>query len=81
MRSVVYRRPTYLQGRGLEITSHAIEYLVDSSLHDSLAMGPDVEALQILKKANLDIFSECRETTSIRQMFRNQSRLIFSLFT
>jgi hypothetical protein len=54
------RRPTYQQGRGLEIIGHAIEYLVDMALFDPQC-ACDAEALSILTGASIEIFSECSE--------------------
>jgi len=66
MRRVIRRRPTYCQGRALEILGHAIEYLVDSRIYDSSPFGVDKEAVKILTRVNLDIFEECQEVIPLR---------------
>lgn len=50
-----------MQGRGLEITGHAIEYLIDSYVTRSGGDRADREAAQILMSLNIAIYQECPE--------------------
>jgi len=61
--SPVTRRPTFEQGRALEILGHAIEYLVDSRLNliDEPATRADSEATQLLMLRSRQVFTECTE--------------------
>jgi hypothetical protein len=63
-RLVHRRRPTFQQGRALEIVGHAIEYLVDMALFDPQC-ACETEALSILTTASLEIFAECSEVVPI----------------
>ncbi|WP_213805774.1 hypothetical protein [Granulicella sp. dw_53] len=63
------RRPTPQQGRALELLGHAIEYLMDSYVIVVSANGSkdDREAIQLLMRLNMDVFSECEESVSFIQ--------------
>ena len=86
-KSAVLRRPSYLQGRGLEITGHAIEYLIDSYV--TRISGPggrdDQEAAQILMRLNLSIYEECPEvipfTKKVRSHMHNAFLPVVSVFS
>jgi hypothetical protein len=74
----IRRRPTETQGRGLEILGHAIEYLIDSYVIHRSANGgrDDMEAAQILMRANMAIFEECEEIVPLMQrLWRRFTRL------
>jgi hypothetical protein len=66
-RSVLRRRPSPHQGRGLEVLGHAIEYLIDSrtALISEPATKADAEALDILMRLSRCIFFECKEIVPI----------------
>jgi hypothetical protein len=68
----VLRRPTFAQGRGLEILGHAIEYLVDSRMYliDEPHTAADTEATRILMSLSRQIFQECAEVVSSTQRLR-----------
>jgi hypothetical protein len=55
------RRATQLQGRGLEILGHAVEYLVDSRMFliDEPSTPADAEAVQLLMLLSRQLFAEC----------------------
>lgn len=58
----IRRRPTPQSGRALEVLGHAIEYLADEYAVDSRSKGPlgnldpRIEAIQLLKKLNRQIY-------------------------
>lgn len=62
-KAISRQKPTPTQGRGLEILGHAIEYLLDTYVvfPSGKPSDDDLEAAQILIRANLSVFSECRE--------------------
>lgn len=62
-----------MQGRGLEITGHAIEYLIDSYVTRESGPGGrfDQEAAQLLMRCNLAIYEECEEIIPLTQKLRN----------
>ncbi len=61
----IRRRPTPQSGRALEILGHAIEYLADEYAVDPCSKGPlgnldpRIEAIQLLKKLNRQIYLAC----------------------
>ena len=58
----IRRQPTRESGRALEVLGHAIEYLADEYAVDSRSKGPlgnadpRIEAIQLLKKINRQIY-------------------------
>ena|SRR5580698_5571648 len=66
------RRPSFQQGRALEILGHAIEYLMDSYLTTASPTSDraDHEAIQMLERLNLEIFHECPEVIPYHQRLR-----------
>jgi hypothetical protein len=60
------RRPTATQGRAIEILGHAIEYLVDSRLAsaDEFCSPAAQEAIQLLSRANREVYLAAPEMTS-----------------
>ncbi len=64
------RRISPEAGRALEILGHAIEYLADEYAYraESLSMhdGP-VEAMQLLMRANRQIYFDCPEVPSLAE--------------
>lgn len=76
---VVRRKPSYEQGRALEILGHAIEYLLDSYvLTQSSDRNPgDHEAAQILMGLSRAIFLECPQIIPLTTRLR---RLLHTLF-
>lgn len=73
--AAVRRRPTMEQGRGLEMLSRAVEYLVDSCMMQGAQpevrlSRPDSEAVRILMRLNREVFSECKEVVPIGQRLR-----------
>ena len=65
----VRRKPSPQQGRSLEILGHAIEYLMDSYVITASPNGgrADQEAIHMLSRLNLDVFSECPEIVPYHQ--------------
>jgi hypothetical protein len=63
--AAIRRRPTPESGRALEILGHAIEYLADEYAVDPSSKGPlgnldpRIEAIQLLKKLNRQIYLAC----------------------
>ena len=63
----IRRQPTPETGRALELLGHAIEYLADEYAVDDRSKGPlgnadpRIEAIQILKKFNRQIYLSCAE--------------------
>jgi hypothetical protein len=61
----IRRRPTPQSGRALEVLGHAIEYLADEYAVDPSSKGPlgnldpRIEAIQLLKKFNRQIYLSC----------------------
>lgn len=61
----IRRRPTPQSGRALEVLGHAIEYLADEYAVDPGSKGPlgnrdpRIEAIQLLKKLNRQIYLSC----------------------
>ncbi len=71
----VTRRPTPQQGRALLTLSRALEYLVDSyvvndSQEPMQLSGPELEAVQILMRANRAVFAECAVVVPLRRRLR-----------
>jgi hypothetical protein len=67
----VTRRPSFEQGRALEVLGHAIEYLVDSRMYPVHAptTRADSEATQLLMLQSRQIFTECAEVVpAIRRL-------------
>lgn len=69
--SVIRRKPSLRQGQALECLGHAIEYLIDSSMHDTSAReGRErMQAAQLLMKKSVAVFKECPEIVSLGQRF------------
>jgi len=72
----VVRRPSQQQGRALELLGHAIEYLIDSELGGPFGEGlskpsPTLEAVQILIRANREIFAACPVRLTLTQKIRH----------
>jgi hypothetical protein len=67
------RRANQLQGRGLEILGHAVEYLVDSRMFmvDQPSTRADAEAVQILMLLSRQVFAECAEVTPPTRRLRS----------
>jgi hypothetical protein len=63
----IRRRPTPQSGRALEVLGHAIEYLADEYAVDPGSKGPlgnldpRIEAIQLLKRLNRQIYLSCAE--------------------
>jgi hypothetical protein len=72
-RKIIVRRPTFHQGRALEILGHAIEYLADSALYDP-HRSFDGAAMNILRAASRDVFAECPEKITLSQHVWNKAR-------
>ena len=74
--TVVWRRPTQVQGRALEILGHAIEYLVDSRLAGFVdsgldsALGEEAAAVRLLSEASWAIFGTCPEVEPVGERIR-----------
>ena len=66
------RRPTFEQGRGLEILGHALEYLIDSRMYliDEPHTAADNEATKILMSLSRQIFHECADVIPPVQRLR-----------
>ena len=72
----VVRRPSHQQGRALELLGHAIEYLIDSELGGPFGDGlsqpsPTLEAVQIMVRANREIFAACPIRLTLSQKIRH----------
>ena len=73
----VRRQLTPAEGRALEILGHAIEYLADEYCADSEARGrfggadPRVQAIQMLKALNRDIYYSAAEVQPAIERIRN----------
>lgn len=75
------RRPNYRQGRGLEITGHAIEYLIDSYVaREAANSGHDAQAAQILMGLNMAIYLECAEIIPLSQRLKERLRTYVTRF-
>jgi hypothetical protein len=67
VRSNRRRRITPQAGHALEILAHAIEYLTDEYVHTGLtfsAKKEQLEAVQLLKALNRQVYFECTEVPS-----------------
>jgi hypothetical protein len=67
------RRVSPEAGRALEILGHAIEYLTDEHVHEGSLLvyeNAHLEALQLLKALNRQIYLECPVVPSLRERCR-----------
>jgi len=73
------RRISAEAGRALEILGHAIEYLADEYVHraESLSAhdGP-VEALQLLMRANRQVYFECPKAPTMADRWQSLLRAL-----
>jgi hypothetical protein len=68
------RRITPKAGRGLEILSHAIEYLTDEFACDASSLSSkstQLTAVQLLMALNREIYFECPEVPSFGERCRS----------
>jgi hypothetical protein len=78
VRSNRRRRISPQSGRALEILGHAIEYLTDEFIHESLLSSPDHErlaAVQLLMEANRQVYFECPVLPTFAERCRKFMRL------
>jgi hypothetical protein len=70
-RRSVRRRPNQCQGRALETIGHAVEYLIDSRMHEgeTVTIASHREAVQILMGASRNVFAECAEVVPFGRRF------------
>ena len=73
--ATIRRRPTFEQGRALEVLSRAIEYLVDSSMlegaqPETQLTGSKLDAIRILMLLNREVFSECEAIVPLGRRLR-----------
>jgi hypothetical protein len=73
----VRRRISPQSGRALEILGHAIEYLTDEYVHESIQAGrtvcaqdAQVQAVQLLMKLNRQIYLDCPVVPSFGERCR-----------
>ena len=67
------RNITPQAGRALELLAHAIEYLTDEFVHQSLAYSAkneQLEAVRLLMALNRQVYFECPEVPSFSERFR-----------
>jgi hypothetical protein len=63
------------QGRAVEMLGHAIDYLCDefaleclrARVHEIVGMHPQIEAIQMLKERNRQIYLSCPEVPTLRE--------------
>jgi hypothetical protein len=67
---VLRRRPTAEQGHALETLGHAIEYLVDSQMHDDASARDITDASRTLMRLSREVFADCQVIVPVSQRLR-----------
>jgi hypothetical protein len=78
-----HRRVSYEAGRGIEILSHAIEYLADEFSLECMSprykqekgQNPSVAAIEVLKRLNREVYFSCPEIPTLGERLRAFLRL------